>query len=477
MNHIDEQTLELFVLQSGTVEDRRGEIERHLAECHGCRSLAHEIEQFYSDVEIRLREEKGEERSPEKALVRSPRHLEPYYEPYSPPTPYRPPTIVGRFRWIVRRHPIVAGAGGFALAAALAAIMLFRMGSGPRDKNPSHSHINSQSAALEIYNRDNEKLWEVPSGALFQLSLEDYRRWESRVIITDLDGDGINEVIAAVAPDAKTSPILPLVIFSSDGRVRSKRYFRDTVSFRGTPYPEDLTISSLICHDFGNQRGKEIFVLTDGGRSPNTLFRLSVDGTILGKYVHFGTGTIQVVSFPGSDRDQLLFCGQNDADEPDSLSYPVMIVLNPEKITGVTEAGESSGFGLPVSRAEQYIIRFPLTDLNRLFQANGRVGIGSMGSENGAARLEMNIRGSYTNMELGVGEGPAYFYQFNSNFEVLLTKYESATENLRQRLIKEGKIKNTPIKEYLTNLKNGVRYWNGTAWQTEVTTVNQPPTA
>ncbi len=47
MQHIDEHIIELYVLGSELVEERRDEIERHFAECHGCRALADQIQAFY----------------------------------------------------------------------------------------------------------------------------------------------------------------------------------------------------------------------------------------------------------------------------------------------------------------------------------------------------------------------------------------------------------------------------------------------
>ncbi len=51
MNHIDEETLELYVLESEEISTRRAEIEAHLRECAGCDALRKEIEEFYSEVQ------------------------------------------------------------------------------------------------------------------------------------------------------------------------------------------------------------------------------------------------------------------------------------------------------------------------------------------------------------------------------------------------------------------------------------------
>jgi predicted anti-sigma-YlaC factor YlaD len=54
MNHIDEHTLELFILHAESVEGQRSEIEAHLAECRGCKDLADEIASFHTELKDEL---------------------------------------------------------------------------------------------------------------------------------------------------------------------------------------------------------------------------------------------------------------------------------------------------------------------------------------------------------------------------------------------------------------------------------------
>lgn len=73
--------------------------------------------------------------------------------------------------------------------------------------------------------------------------------------------------------------------------------------------------------------------------------------------------------YVGQERKLVLF-GQNDTDEPNSLSYGEMIVLDPTKLPGKSEASESRGFGLPVAEAELYVIRFPLSEMNIVWKTH-----------------------------------------------------------------------------------------------------------
>lgn len=51
MHHIDEHTIELYILGYELEKEQITEIETHLKECHGCRKLAGQMETFYRNAE------------------------------------------------------------------------------------------------------------------------------------------------------------------------------------------------------------------------------------------------------------------------------------------------------------------------------------------------------------------------------------------------------------------------------------------
>ncbi|MBI4810496.1 MAG: hypothetical protein HY800_03465, partial [Ignavibacteriales bacterium] len=158
--------------------------------------------------------------------------------------------------------------------------------------------------------------------------------------------------------------------------------------------------------------------------------------------------------------------GQNDVGEPDSLSYPVMCVLDPLKIEGKIEASDSRGFGLSLSSAEMYIIRFPLTDMNYLWASNGYVRSVNESTTNGVKTFGVWIAGVY-----GEDGNPIFEYIFSENMNIIEVKFISGTNRLRKQFADQGKLTGTLDQEYLGNLKNSVHYWNGKEWQKEWTMV------
>ncbi len=115
----------------------------------------------------------------------------------------------------------------------------------------------------------------------------------------------------------------------------------------------------------------------------------------MGEYLHFGYGTITPIDTKFRDSMEIAFCGQNEVDDPDSISHAVLIILDPSKIIGKIEAGDSHGFGLPVSRAEKYIIRFPLSDMNYALKSNAHVADVILSTVNGKKVLQVSVLGGY----------------------------------------------------------------------------------
>ena len=214
----------------------------------------------------------------------------------------------------------------------------------------------------------------------------------------------------------------------------------------------------------------KIFIVTNSGRSPNIVNRLSDDGTILGQYFHFGNGNIKSIQI--EQENKIVFLGQNDTGEPDSLSYAIMCVLDPSKILGITEASESRGFGLPVSKAERYIIRFPLSDMNILWNTHSYLNNIKETVTDKRKTYALWVGGMFGSGGLGGGNNPVFEYILNEKMEIIEVKYDSETLRFRKEFITQGKLIGTMDKSYLENMKNGVRYWDGKEWQKEPTMVN-----
>jgi hypothetical protein len=479
MNHFDEHIIELYVLRSDTVDDRREEIERHIADCHGCRSLATEIGLFYSGFEKALGGSRSGELVNSTAITRAPRSLEPYYEPYTAVSDLRGGSLTGRMRHFIRRYPIAVGASGFALAAALVGLALLRPGrtSGPLDTNPAYHHVNPDAGTLEIYNAEHQKLWELPSRGLYNATAEHIEDLESCIRLADIDGDGRNELITGLPLGGQPVGRASLAVYDDGGQRRFEIFFQDTISFNSTSYDGGLGVSGVGTYAVPGKPGRELYAVADRGRSPNVIYRVSATGEILGKYLHFGWGIVDTLRWPGGSKTSLVFGGQNNVFEPDSLSYPVLSVLDPAKIQGKSQAGDSPGFGLAPSTAEEYLIRLPVTDMHQTLGTPAQIGYFRMTTDAGGTHLEVRVEGNYIDPEIRMGQGPAYFLIFSPDMRVVEAKFESVTMRLRQRMVDQGKLPPKTIESFLRELREGVLYWNGTGWQNEATPVRPRPDA
>ncbi len=463
MHHIDEHTIELYILGSDLVKKQIAEIEAHLKECHGCRALVEQMEAFYQNAEEGLGKLSVPEERKTAALMRLPRDIMPYDVPLGTPVPYRPTTFVGKLAYFTRLHPVVTGVGSFTMMAVLTLMVFLIPNKKSIDKNPSYPILDPVSGSLAIYNKDHDLLWSIPSKVLAGANTDQLLPRYKFINIFDINGDGRNEIITALPLGSQNDYTDTLRIISADKDILLKKTFEEEIQFLGKNYNKHWTIADIYCGKIGTNN-PEIFLLTENGRSPTILFRLNYEGNIIGNYAHYGIQQISVLE--NSVGEKIIFlCGLNDIGEKDSLSFPVLIVLDPEKINGKTESSCTPGFGLETSKAELYYIKFPLTDLNYTWKSSGFGERFSVIQFNNKNAYDFWVRGTHEN------KNPLFEYILSDAMKVLDVKYSSETLKLRQKLVTEGKIKGTFDNAYLENLKNGVRYWDGTSWQKEPTMV------
>lgn len=482
MQHIDEHTLELYILGSELVEKRTSEIRAHINGCSGCKTLAERMEAFYRDAEGSFQASEdyvGKKNDKNTAMVRINQALEQHYDPFTVPTPYGPKRPISKIFYFIRRHPIAVSLSSFAMFAVVGWLLNDFLGNGPKgnsitDKNPSYPNLNTESGIVEIYNKENQLLWSIPSSAIYRLSHEIYAKSIKNINIADIDGDQINEVVSILPFGNNPEHTIPLSIFSAEGKLVKKVFFNENVQFRDTKYDGTFCAERLLCVDSLESGKGEIIVTTSNGRSPAIINRVSSDGATKGQYYHFGNGSLQYIR--AGEKYKIVFLGQNDTDDPDSLSYAVVSILEPSKLIGKSEASDSRGFGLGSSQAEIYLIRFPLSDMNILWNTPcyaSKLKEAMIGSRK---IYSIWVSGMFGGAGLGSGSHPSFEYIFDENMKILEVKYDIITVNLRKEFIAGGKMSGAMDQAYLGNLKNQVKYWNGTAWQKEPTTVKHNST-
>lgn len=468
MNHVEEHILELYVLKSDLVEARRGEIEAHLAECSGCRALKEEIAGFYTDLE-KSEAEMGETNwIARRAIVRRHEYLEPYQEPFAPPVPYRPTTLVGKLQHFVRRHPVAAGAGTFAAMGVFALLMSSGLSKYWRDKNPTTFQYNMTTQAIVVYNNDQQILWDLKVPSLPDVARGEKATNAHFTILADLDHSGRNSIITTLTP-----------LGEDDNQARHLRiYDRDKVKthdislampvhYLDRAYSPYFVAGSIMAIDDEASNNKHLYVIAENlGRSPSVVVHLDHEGKKLGAYWNFGgLESMQAYGSDGGARE-LIIGGKNDAQDTATGGYAFIAVLDPSKIVGEKKSTASPGFSMETSDAEAYYIRLPLTDME---EAGYTSGMTQSIMEEDSATLRVNVGAGYP---LPQGNRTFNFeYFFDRQMRVLRVKSTNTADSFHAELASAGIVKGTIDKAYLDALKDGVRYWDGREWQKERTMV------
>jgi len=472
MNHIDEHTLELYTLKADEITGRVDEIEEHLRQCHGCRALVEEMRGYYSDLDEELKKQPAAEVSYEKALVRRQSHIKPYYEPFAPSVGYRPNTPLAKMFYFVRRHPVAVTMSSFVMFGLVGWILNDAIKRGFKDMNPSYGRMNGTANQFEVLNQKNEMIWNIPGADIDLKILTNDLSRELHYAVIDLDGDGKKEVLTSFrfATDG-VNGASGLRIFSYDKRLLREIPFHEDINFRGIQYESNLSSDLILVDKFKSNADNEMIVSANGRHSPCLIARLDSRGNVLGKYYHFGfISFMKSVDINNDGNKEVILCGSNDIDDDKRLQTPVIIVVDPGKIMGKTEAVESKGFGLQPSDAEIFCISLPLTDMDTVLNSNGRVGLVDPINFNGQDALNYRRCGSYTfnNFARTV---PEFDFIFSKDMHIIDAKLTTETSRLRDELVSQGKLKGTIDHAYLDNLKNGVRYWDGKEWRKEWTMV------
>jgi hypothetical protein len=201
-----------------------------------------------------------------------------------------------------------------------------------------------------------------------------------------------------------------------------------------------------------------IFVVVQGGRSPGAVVRLDNGGKTVGEYWNFGTieGMFQF-DVNGDGTSEIVIYGRDDTEEEGAGSHPFIAALDPERLTGLTEAGPAAGFGYGRSVAEIAYIRLPRTDLNAATYSQPVVWWHDVASTENATIFRFQVQGAQP--------GKMDFeYLFTADLRPVQVKSTTWTENLVRRLRGEGKVVGPIDAGYLSRLKDSIQRWNGTGW-------------
>jgi hypothetical protein len=326
--------------------EERENIVRHLRSCDGCRTLFEEMQHYYDGVQKELSSNPDLGRRRKKEIMQQSPLPELWSRPVATMIPRRSVPTLAHVLHFTRRHPVFAG-GGFGLFVIMIFSFTYYLIVPAIDNGPYDYRLDDDMKMLQIVNKRNKVLWETSWFGNHNINEWAGSQNINYCVLVDIDRDGKNDVITIVPELGKKRSERNIVsAYKSDGTLLWERGYGAPVTYRGQEYPNDYAAKDLTIRVRGET--VEIFLMVVHNHSPSFIFRINSTGDVIGSYLHMGHFSgIQIMDADGDGDDDLVACGVND-----ELDRPAIVVLDPDKIVGETEAITTRGFGKTPSNAE-----------------------------------------------------------------------------------------------------------------------------
>jgi hypothetical protein len=469
MRHLDEHTLAFYAMGADFSSSEKEAIEAHVSECEGCRAQIEELRAIDQHVAETSDLSEQTEDLPSSALVTFRRAIR--RRPGDSPiwSESRIFTRGRRFTVLVKRHPLVAGSGGLALAFLAFFLFRFLAGYGHAADQPQFIRMNATGTAMDVYGKD-AKIFDIPVSAMAASEETRERFSKACTCIADIEGDGSMEVISGAAFLEEGKEIWNcLRIFSNDGRLVHKWMLGHSVLFAGSPYSNFFGIAGVATINGKESGQKEILVALLNDRSPYCLIRMDNKGRTKGEYWHFGwLNGPTVTHIAGNEGEVVLLAGINDVGYRSDKTFPVFTVLDPTRLDGNAESGQTKGFGFPTSNAELYYARVGIV--------NAALVSGVNVIRSGFSRtVKIAPDSSFTlSQTCSSPEGfPTISYTFDKNIslnDVWLS--DSDRMILRAKFLTQKT--SAALDAFRLDLSNKVEFWDGSQWNHQTTRVIRP---
>ncbi len=445
MQHIDELTLELYALGSEKVREQCNAIEKHLAECPGCTALYEEMKSYREEVEQRIASDQDNGSLP--VIQRS--GLEKYRPRFADIRMYEKslPVKVGLF---IAQHRYISSSVG-VVALLLLGFMLFFRQHAPKDLNPSYSRVKNEF--LVVYNAQGEELWRKhvsPSydweklRGLFANSIDNITK------TVDVNGDGINEVVAVFPRDADTLGKW-VYCFNADASIRWAHPLHRRIQFGNEDMTNDYEAQSMLVGDSDHgQRPHIMSIATHRLYYPRLISELNLEnGALQSEYWHSGGLVLAGSRDIDSDGiEELIFVGENNG-----YDRAIMLILDPRSIVGHSPStSQCVPHNVPEGKEKWYIV-FPRNDLDTF--ASFKRSIASSIEFLGNGTITVSVRNRVENIDSFV------LYHFDSSMKCIRVDGGDGFVQLHRELEKEGKLSRKLDDRYYEDLRKGIRYWDG----------------
>ena len=360
--------------------------------------------------------------------------------------------------FLIGLHAIVIIATGLILA------LNFVTYTGTNENQPMD--FNTEGSHLVILDGEGKELWRYDTGLIDLFSESRYRQrfqfilYEHMaklppfIIIQDVNADSKNEVLFITKTKGGVGGET-LFFLDSHGNEKWSYYGGRVLKFGETPSSGDTRTYGIQVCDLDNNGTEEIFLIGYlPPYFPCYLEILDANGTILGEFWNSGyILDILFCDFHGDHRKEIIISGVNNEYKEAFLAVfdsSDVRGSSPQQVERYTcrELGPSSA---------KYYIRFPRTDVDLLKkQLEYCWEVRQLKNGHFQARMQ--------NSDL--------YYELNSKFEVVRVVVSNHFQFMHRTAVREGKISSTLNDEYIKNIKNGVRYYNGKEWVSKPSMAN-----
>lgn len=321
--------------------------------------------------------------------------------------------------------------------------------------NPVRFHVDTENKAIEFFNSGDSLLWslEIP------WTVPDLHAQELNTILADLNQDANNEVLILPVTREKTPDYTWFYCFSSDGDTLFKRFCIIPDEYIvDTPH----VVEGLHIRVYESDERMLIVTIAATQTPMGSYVRFwTSDGDSLGWYINAGGSQPSLADDIDNDGDlEVFFLNYNNPESCASLA-----VVDPDSAWGCSPPYDSteSRDRSKLKRGSQvaYVL-FPQTDVSSAYDLpyNGPSNEGVWRTEDGYA-VAISEYGDSEGRNFGI------VYHFDKNFRVILVVPTDQFRRLRDRTVREGRVPDMPLDDYIAHLLDTVTYWTDSGWVTE----------
>ncbi len=473
--HIDEHTIELYVLDSSTLgEELRQRVADHLGRCVSCADLEQRFRSFYADVEKELQRPATERDAafaeallagrrpslPERGLTRQSKQLRDELDRVSADVSSRSHSVVRRFSNLVRTYPVRSGVvAAMSFAGMFAVSTLFNSG---ETGNPTFLKVDQ--GVMSVFGVQGELLWQkavigIPDGRSdvpVNLDLQEKRYFS----ITDIDGNGKNVVLlSGPAKSTQKSGIGSDTIYcyEGDGSLRWRTAAGSLAVFGESGKTQ---VSRKLFIDWTTARAKDhaprlFAIVRDYSYSPSKLAEIDTrTGVELSAYHNRGHAERLLATDVANDgKEELVWGGINDG-----FNQAFVAILDPENVIGHSPVPQKFH---PVDQppgSELYYILFPQSTVGKALSTapyNSTAFI--FPREGGGVGVSVSdfIRVGDTDLSGGI------LYSFTPKVTCINSVPGDGWLGSAQRIPESSNFNLSREEEKIRTLKDSLLYWNG----------------